>query len=97
MLVNWGLAMTHFQVCVGHFFLFQTHLITELHAANMPPRKLPEYTTLHILTEEARAEVVLLRVKMYRSLTDVEFDRISKWLTLLLQLLRYRKANPPPL
>ena len=53
-----------------------------------------------LLTEEARVEVALLRVKMYRScgtLTDAEFDRISKQLTLLLQLLRYHKENSPPL
>ena len=75
------------------------HVATELHTANMQ-RKKPEYMNLHISTEEARALVALLRVKMYRScgtLTDEEFDRISRQLTLLLQLLRYRKAKTPPL
>ena len=45
-------------------------------------------------------ELALLRFKMFRSchtLDDMEFDRISKWLTLLLQLLRYRKEKQPPL
>ena len=72
-----GLGNNTFSSIYGAFFLFQTNVATELHSINMLPRKRPEYMTLHILTEEARVEVVLLRVKMYRScgtLTDEKFD-----------------------
>ena len=108
MQVNWGLATTYFQVSVGHFFwkcqmhslIWVTcHLATELQTVKMPRIK-PVYMTLHISTEEARAEVAHLRVKIFRScetLTPVKFDKMSHRLSLLLQLLGYRKARPPPL
>ena len=66
----------------------------------MPPCKLPAYRTERILTEEARAEVALLRIKIYIScgtFDPVEFDGISKRLTLLLQLLKCHKVDTPPL
>ena len=108
MLVNGGLAMTYFQVSVGHFFWkYQMcslvwvicHLATELKTVKMPRRK-PEYMTLQILMEEARVEVTILTVKIFRScgtLTPAKFNEISHRLSLLLQLLAYRKARPPPL
>ena len=75
------------------------YLATELQTAKMPRKKL-EYMTLHILMEEARAEVALLRVKIYCSsgtLTFAKFNEYASRLSLLLQLLAYRKAPPPPL
>ena len=90
--------MTHFQVCVGHFFLFQTHLATDSYTVKMPPHqcKKPVYITDRTLTEEAKAEVSLLRHKIYRSsetLEPAEFDRVSRRLSHSLQLLRYCKAD----
>ena len=81
------------------FIWVMCHLATELQRVNMP-RKKPEDMTLHILTEEARAEVALLRVKIYRSsgtLSPAKFNEYSTGLSLLLQLLAHRKAQPPPL
>ena len=74
----------------------------------MPPRK-PAYQTLRISLDEARAEVALLRVQMYRfgcSCKDSEFQRIFDRLSLLLSYIQYKenqekterrgRRQPPP-
>ena len=72
----------------------------------MPPCRKPAYQTLRIFLDEARAEVALLRVQMYRfgcSCKDSEFQRISDCLSLLLSYIQYKenqekkeRRQPPP-
>ena len=72
----------------------QCYLATELLRVNMPNRRKPDYMTEHILMEEARVEVGLLRIKILRSwgtLTPAKFQEILDRLCLLLKLLDYRK------
>ena len=60
----------------------------------MPPCRKPEYQTLQISLDEARAEVAPLRVQMYRfscSCGGSEFQRISDRFCLLLNYIQYNE------
>ena len=60
----------------------------------MPPHRKPVYQTLRISLDQARAEVALLRVQMYRfgwSCKDSEFQRISDHFCLLLSYIQYKE------
>ena len=60
----------------------------------MPPCRKPAYQTLRISLDEARAEVALLRLQMYRfscSCKDSEFQRILDCLSLLLSYIQYKE------
>ena len=84
-------------ICGTHFLEIQAAVsgsfIIWLKFFNMPPCRKPEYQTLRISLDEARVEVALLRVQMYRfgcSCKDSEFQRISDCLSLLLSYIQYK-------
>ena len=77
--------------------MFQAHLIIDSHTVSKYATKVKLlHMTLWIRTEAAKAEVVQLRAKIYRTsgtLLPVEYNKTAERLELLLKLLRYHDVD----
>ena len=93
-MVTWGLEMTYFHASVGHFCFWKYqmssliwvigHLARDASNVKMPRHK-PEHMTLRISLQESRAEVHLLRIRMFRHGCTSDFQKCLDCLSLLLK------------